>query len=136
MNKTIIATAAAALAVVALAGCTSDVVTSDADRADENIVIAAEQFEVQRTIVGISGITGDILFFAEGRCSFEDYTGRVDVTCKYGPNEFRKHIFITGDQDSVVITQEESIDVSVYQTRVILKPENLIPQFDLEVGEQ
>lgn len=131
MNKTIITIAAAALALTALAGC-----VSDADRADENIVTAAEQFEVQRTIVGINGITGDIIFYAEGRCSFEDYTGRVDVTCKYGPDEYRKHIFITGDQDSVVITQEEAIDVSVYQTRVILKPENLIPAFDLEVGEQ
>lgn len=131
MNKTIITITAAALAAIALAGC-----TSDADRADENIVTAAEQFEVQRTIVGINGITGDVIFYAEGRCSFEDYTDRVDVTCKYGPDEYRKHIFITGDQDSVVITQEEAIDVSVYQTRVIIKPENLIPAFDLEVGEQ
>jgi hypothetical protein len=45
-------------------------------------------------------------------------------------------VFITGDQDSVVITQEEAVDVSVYQTRIILKPENLIPNFDLEVGKQ
>ena len=105
--------------------------------ADRNIVTAAEQFEVQRTIVGINGINGNTIFYAEGRCSFEyPETHRVDVTCKYGPDEYRKHIFFMGDQDSLVITQEEPIDVSVYHTRVILKPENLLPEFDLEVGKQ
>jgi hypothetical protein len=58
------------------------------------------------------------------------------VTCRYGPNEYRKHVFILGDQDSVAVTQEEPIDVSVYHTRIVLKPENLLPEFDLEVGKQ
>lgn len=118
-------------AVLGLSGC-----VSDADRASENIATAAEQFEVQRTIVGINGISGDVIFYAEGRCSFEVSGRRTDVTCRYGPDEYRKHIFVLGDQDSVVITQEEAIDVSVYHTRVILKPENLLPEFDLEVGKQ
>ena len=116
---------------LALTGC-----TSDADKASENIAIAAEQFEVQRTIVGINGITGKTIFYAEGRCSFESSGRRFDVTCRYGPDEYRKHVFIMGDQDSVAVTQEEAIDVSVYHTRVILKPENLLPEFDLEVGKQ
>jgi len=115
-----------------LSGC-----TSDADTADRNIKTAAEQFEVQRTIVGISGITGKTIFYAQGRCSFETVDGRqFDLTCRYAPNEYRKHVFIMGDQDSVSITQEEAIDVSVYKTRVILKPESLLPEFDLEVGKQ
>ncbi len=127
----IAALAIAGLAVIGLAGC-----ESDADTASRNIATAAEQFEVQRTIVGINGITGDTIFFAEGRCSFETSGRRFDVTCRYGENEYRKHVFILGDQDSVSITQEEPIDVSVYHTRVILKPENLLPEFDLEVGKQ
>ena len=119
-------------ATMLLAGC-----TSDADKASENIATAAEAFEVQRTIVGINGITGKTIFFAEGRCSFEYPSGRrFDVTCKYGPTEFRKHVFILGDQDSVVVTQEKAIDVSVYYTRIVLKPQNIIPEFDLRVGEQ
>lgn len=130
-----IATGMVALALVGaalLSGC-----TSNSDKADENIKTAAENFEVQRTIVGINGITGKTIFFAEGRCSFEYPSGRrVDVVCRYGPNEYRKHVFIMGDQDSVAITQEEPIDVSVYHTRIILKPENVIPEFDLEVGTQ
>lgn len=109
---------------------------SDADTASQNIATAAEQFEVQRTIVGINGITGKTTFFAEGRCSFENSGRRFDVTCKYGPNEYRKHVFIMGDQDSVSVTQEHAIDVSVYHTRVVLKPESLLPEFDLQVGKQ
>jgi len=133
MKKKFIALAALALvAIPLLASC-----SSDADVADRNIVTAAEQFEVQRTIVGINGISGNIIFYAEGRCSFEyPSDNRVDVTCKYAENEYRKNVFIMGDQDSVAIIQEEPIDVSVYHTRVILKPENLIPEFDLEVGKQ
>lgn len=119
------------VATVALVGC-----TSDADKADENLRTAAEAFEVQRTIVGINGITGQTIFVAEGRCSFEYPSGRrVDVTCKYGPDEYRKHVFIMGDQDSVTVTQEKAIDVSEYHTRVVLKPQNLLPEFDIQVGE-
>lgn len=120
-----------AVAMLALSGC------SQADTADQNIKTAAEAFEVQRTIVGISGITGDIIFYAEGRCSFEyPERGRVDVTCKYSADEYRKHVFILGDQDSVTVTQEQPIDVSEFHTRVILKPQGLIPEFDLKVGEE
>lgn len=133
MKKKIIAlVGAAVLGALALAGC-----TSDADRASENIATAAEQFEVQRTIVGINGITGETIFYAEGRCSFENPSARrFEVTCKYAADEFRKHVFIMGDQDSVSIIQEAAIDVSVYHTRIIIKPENLLPEFDLEFGEQ
>lgn len=132
MRKATKALVAAALTAGALglAGC-----TSDADKASENIAIAAEAFEVQRTIVGINGITGATIFFAEGRCSFEFGEKRVDVTCKYSPDEYRKHVFMLGDQDSVVVTQETAIDVSVYHTRIVLKPQNIIPEFDLMVGE-
>lgn len=131
MNRKIIGLAAAGVVALGLAGC-----TSDADRASENISTAAESFEVQRTIVGINGITGETIFFAEGRCSFEyPDTHRVDVTCKYGPDEYRRHTFFMGDQDSVVVSQEESIDVSEYHTRIVLKPQNVIPEFDIMVGE-
>lgn len=122
-----------------LTGC-----TSDADKASQNIGTAAENFEVQRTIVGINGITGKTIFYAEGRCSF-DYPAtsdsgkssarRFDVTCKYGPDAYRKHVFILGDQDSVVVSQEKAIDVSEYHTRIVLKPQNAIPEFDIKVGE-
>lgn len=123
-----------------LAACAPTVTTSngnsDADKVSENIAIEAESFQVQRSITATSGITGEVLFIAEGRCSFEyPYEGRVDAICKYGPEEYRKHTFIIGDQDQVIIAQEEPIDVSEYHTKIIIKPQNVIPEFGISVGE-
>lgn len=127
-------TAALALGVAVLAGC-----TSDADTASKNLSTAAEAFEVQRTIIAVNGITGDTIFFAEGRCSMESaesfLAGAVEITCKQGPDEYRKHFIMLGDQDSVAITQEKAIDVSEYHTRIVLKPQNVIPEFDIMMGE-
>lgn len=128
--KKIFAMSILAMSAVGLTAC-----YSDADKVSDNIATAAEQFEVQRTIVGINGITGETILYVEGRCSFKSSGGRFDVTCKYGPDEYRKHTFIMGDQDSVSVTQEHSIDASEYHTRIVLKPQNIIPAFDIEVGE-
>lgn len=136
MKKKIFAAAVgvALVAAAVLAGC-----SSNADKASYNLSTAAEAFEIQRTIVGINGITGQTILFVEGRCSLESadsfLAGALEVTCKYGPDEYRKHFILLGDQDSVSITQEKSIDVSEYHTRMILKPQNIIPEFDLQVGE-
>jgi hypothetical protein len=124
------ALAGAAVLALGLAGC-----SSDAEVTDTNIKTAADNFEVQRTIVGINGITGETIFFAEGRCSFENSGRRFDLICKYGPDDFRKQTFIMGDQDSVSVTMAGTIDVSEYHTRIVLKPQNALPEFDIEVGE-
>lgn len=129
-----------ALALTALVGCGTAVTTnngnSDADKVSENIALEAESFQVQRSITATNGITGEVLFVAEGRCSFE-YPGdnRVDAICKYGPEEYRKHTFIVGDQDQVIIAQEAPIDVSEYHTKIIIKPQNIVPEFGISVGE-
>lgn len=130
----------AVLATVALTGCAEVTTTngqSDADKVQENIALEAEAFQVQRTINVIDGINGDIVFTAEGRCSFEypGDNGRVTAVCKYGPDEYRSHTFIIGDQDKVIIAQEEAIDVSEYHTKIVIKPQNVIPEFGISVGE-
>lgn len=118
-------------AATMLTGC-----VSDADKASENISTAAEQFEVQRSIVGVNGITDKVEFYVEGRCSIEDEGKRLVVTCKHGPNDYRKHFLGLSDNMFYISTQLEGIDVSVYHTRIVLKPENILPDFDLETGEQ
>lgn len=132
--KKIAAVALAAGLMLGIAGC-----TSDADNASRNLSTAAEAFEVQRTIIAVNGITGDTIFFAEGRCSLESadsfLAGALEVTCKQGPEDYRKHYLVLGDQDSVAITQERAIDVSEYHTRIVLKPQNVIPEFDIMMGE-
>lgn len=124
MKKYVLLALTVALTAV-LAGC-----TSDADKASENLSKAAEQFEVQRRIVGINGITDAPAFEVEGRCSIER-DGDLIVICKHGPDDFRKHYVGLSDNTFYVATQIEGLDVDVYRTRIIIKPENIVPNFDL-----
>lgn len=116
--------------LLTMAGC-----SSDAEVASENLSTAADQFEVQRLIVGINGITDEVLFSVEGRCSIVR-DGDLVVTCKHGENDYRKHYLGLSDNVTFISTQLEPIDVSVYHTRIVFKPENILPDFDLEAGEQ
>lgn len=127
MKKFIFASLAAALA---LTGC-----VTDSDKASDNITRAADQFEVQRLIVGINGFTDEVIFSVEGRCSITR-DGDLVVTCKHGPEDYRKHYLGLSDNVTFVSTQLEGIDVSVYHTRLILKPQNIVPNFDLTTGER
>lgn len=128
--KKIIAVGALALAGLGLVGC-----VSDAGKASQNLSTAADNFEVQRMIVGINGITDEVLFSVEGRCSMTR-DGDLVVTCKHGENDYRKHYLGLSDNVTYVSTQLEGVDVSVYHTRIILKPQNILPEFDLSVGKQ
>lgn len=130
ISKSIVAFTLAIVGVFGLAAC-----TSDAAKISDNLSTAADQFEVQRSIVGINGITDKVVFLVEGRCSIEDESRRLVVTCKHGPKDFRKHYIGLSDNTFYVITQMDGVDASVYHTRVILKPENILPQFDIEMGK-
>lgn len=109
---------------------------SQADKASENSSTAAENFEVQRKIVALNTRTGEYLFFAEGRCSIEIRPEVLEVMCKHGENDFKKHYLGLTPETSWNATQQESIDVSVYKTRVIFKPEGLIPELEMSIGVQ
>jgi len=130
--------AVAALALVVLAAATLTGCKSDADKASENLSKAAEQFEVQRRIVGINGITDKAIFEVEGRCSIEREATppTLVVTCKQGPHDIRKHYIGLSDNVTYVSTQLQGLDASVYRTRFILKPENVLPDFDLVMGSK
>ncbi len=133
-GKRITAVALSVMAALTLAAC-----TSDADKASDNLSKAAEQFEVQRKIVGINGITDKVLFEVEGRCSLENgesMRGVLDVICKHGPKDYRKHYVGLSDNVTFISTQIDGVDASVYRTRIILKPQNLVPDLDLVTGEQ
>lgn len=129
MKKIIPTLLIAATAMLGLSAC-----GTDADKVSENLSVAAEQFEVQRRIVGINGITDEVLFLVEGRCSIERETGALIVTCKHSDDDYRKHYVGLSDNVTYVATQLEGLDVSEYHTRIVLKPENILPNFDLETS--
>lgn len=129
MFKKPIIVATALLATLTLSSC-----TSDADRSSRNVSVAAENFEVQRRVVAINGITDKYLFEIEGRCSWEREDNFFQAICKHGPNEFRRHDFVLSDNVTILSEQLDTIDVSEYHTRIVLKPENIIPDIDIRTS--
>lgn len=113
-----------------LAGC-----TTDANVASENLSKAADQFEIDRRVIFYNGITNDYILTIEGRCSIEDEGTQLEVTCKVGANEYKKHFLGLSDNVTYFAEQLESADVSVYRYRVIFKPTVIVPDVDVPVGE-
>jgi hypothetical protein len=138
LNKFVKYLAGAAVAVAGvtmLSGC-----VSDADQASRNLSTSAEQFEIERRITAINGFTDSVMLEIQGRCSVETaesaLANSLEVTCKIGPNQYAKHFVLLGDNGYATIQQLGTSDASVYHHRVIIKPENLLPEFDYEAGEQ
>lgn len=124
-TRKILAAAAAALSIAVVAGC-----SSDADVASKNLSKSADQFEITRRIVFLNGITDKYLLEITGRCSITDANRQLEVTCKLGPTEYRKHFLGLSDNVSYFAEQIIGADVSTYQYRVIFKPEALLPDVD------
>jgi hypothetical protein len=124
----------AILAAVTLGACGP----SAADRANENLSKAAENFEVPRRIVGINAITGDVLWTVEGYCSYETGGNTIEAICATQSDDRKNHVSRTtmGKADNVtfVSTQLESVEVDFFRPRIIFRPEALVPNFDLSTG--
>lgn len=132
-NRILITALAGGIMATALAGC-----SSQADIAADNLSKAAEQFEVTRRIVFINGITDEYLLEITGLCSVETTDGALggalEVTCKTGPTEFKKHFLGLSDNVTYLVEQVEGADVSVYAYRVIFRPDQIIPDLEVDSG--
>lgn len=124
--QNIVAAALAGL-TLAVAGC------SDADIASDNISKAADNFEIQRRVIFVNGITDKYLLVIEGRCSLGNFDAEreLSVTCKLGPDKFVKHFLGLSDNVTYVVEQTEAAKVSEYHYRIVFKPEAIIPDIDL-----
>lgn len=106
---------------------------NEADVASRNLSQAADMFEIQRRVVFYNGITGDYILTVEGLCSLGNYDkqGELTVTCKTGPNTYKKHFLGLSDNVTFFAEQMEPAEASVYHYRVVFKPSVIIP--DLEI---
>lgn len=125
--KTTLVVAAAGL--MALTGC-----TSAADKANENLSRAAENFEVPRRITAINGITDNVLFTVEGFCSYETPDGLFEAICKQPDGSIERTTLRLSDNVTFVSTQIGGVNVDLFRTRVIFRPETFIPNFDLSTS--
>ena len=114
---------AAVLALSAmLAGC-----TDDAQVASQNLSKAADNFEVSRRIIFYNGITDTYMLTIEGMCSISVGDRKLDVTCKTGPGQYKKHFLGLSDNVTFFAEQLEGKSVSAYHYRVTFKPQSIIP---------
>ena len=112
-------------AALFLAGC-----TDDAKIASRNLSKSADNFEIDRRIVFYNGITDSYMLTIEGRCSIEDQVNQLEVTCKIGPDRYRKHFLGLSDNVTYFAEQLKTADASAYHHRVTFKPQQIIPDID------
>lgn len=127
--KKILAVTAGTIAALALAGC-----SNDATVVNHNITQDAENFKVDRRIVFVNGITDEYLLTIEGRCNIDDDGNQLEVICKTDNDTYKKSYLGLSDNVTYFAEQLEPSDVSEYHYQVIFKPEQIIPDIDLETS--
>lgn len=127
-SNTIKALAAGAVLVGGLSAC-----SSDADVVSSNLSKAADNFEVQRRVVFYNGITGEYMLTVEGLCSLGNFddAGELTVTCKTGPDAYKKHFLGLSDNVTYFVERLEGKNVSKYHYRVVFKPSTILPDIDI-----
>lgn len=126
-----------ALAVLALLSSAATLSGCDtsATVASRNLAKAADNFEINRRIVFVNGITDNYLLSIEGRCSFGVESAakpKVAVTCKTGPDAYKKHTLGLSDNVTFFSEQLEPVAVSSYHYRVMFRPQTILPDIDFD----
>lgn len=119
--------AVAAACLSALSGC------NDADVASRNLSTAADNFQITRRIVFYNTESDTYMMTIEGLCSLgnADKSGELSVTCKVGPDAYKKHFLGLSRNVTYFVEQMDAAQVSPYHYKVIFKPAQIVP--DLEV---
>lgn len=115
-----------------VAGC-----DSPADVASRNLSTSADQFQISRRVVFYNGITGEYILSIEGLCSLGNYDQyrELSVTCKVGPNAFKKHFLGLSDNVTYFAEQIEPSAVDTYHYKVLFRPEEILPNLELDTSD-
>ncbi|MBA8797885.1 hypothetical protein FHW77_001567 [Agrobacterium sp. RC10-4-1] len=116
-----------AIAIALAASVTLTACSDDAQIASQNLSKAADNFEVSRRIIFYNGITDTYMLTIEGLCSISVGERKLDVTCKTGPGQYKKHFLGLSDNVTFFAEQLEGKSVSAYHYRVTFKPQSIIP---------
>lgn len=122
--------------LIAILSCMSVLAacSNDADVASRNLSTAADNFAINRRVVFYNGITGEYMLSIEGLCSIgnDDKPREVSITCKTGPNSFKKHFLGLSDNVTYFAEQINGADVSTYHYKVIFKPSVIVPDVSVK----
>ena len=115
--------------MLAIIGC------SDSKIASHNLSKKADQFEITRRIIFYNGITSDYMLEIIGNCSIlkDRHDLQLEVTCKTGEGEYKKHFLGISDNVTYFAEQIDSAKASKFFYKVFFKPSIIIPDIDLLV---
>lgn len=119
----------AALAATALlAAC-----ERPADVASRNLSMAADNFEVMRRVVFYNGITDAYILEVTGFCSIgnDNTANQFTITCKDATG-FKKHFLGLSDNVTYFAEQVEAENVSTFHTRVLWRPQAILPDINFQ----
>lgn len=129
MKKNLALAAVAVSAIAVLTGCSSQASTIDANMTKE-----ADEFKIDRRITFVNGITDEYMLVIEGKCSQTNEGSQLEVICKVGDGEYKKHFLGLSDNVTYVSEQVESSNVDPYRYEVVFKPEAVLPNIDLQTS--
>jgi hypothetical protein len=109
------------------------VACNDADVVSQNISNSADKFEVLRRVVFYNGINGDYMLTIEGYCSLGNFDAEreLTVTCKLGPERYKKHFLGLSDNVTYFVEQLEAANASTSHYKVIFKPSVIVPDIEI-----
>ena len=115
-------------ALLAVAAC-----DDPAKVARQNLIQAADNFEINRRITFINGMTNQSMLVIEGYCSLEIRTAVLEAICKTGTgrNDFKRHHLGLANTVSYMSEQLDPAPASTYRYRVTFNPTVLIPDVRL-----
>jgi hypothetical protein len=130
MNKQTINASVLAVCFIFLLCAFNTGCSTDAQVVSRNLSMEAGMFNLNRRVIFYNGITGEYILTIEGRCQVE-HGAKLAVTCKTGPEAYKKHYLGLSDNVTYFSEQLEGSDVSRYRYKVIFKPSVIIPDVDL-----
>lgn len=136
MKRILSIVVAALFLMVGLTACGEG--ETDSKVVNENLDVAAEQFEINRRIVAYNSITDAYIWEVQGRCdiSYKNTPLRAIVTCKVsdgdGADAYKRNTVVLADNVTLSNEQLEASKASAYHYRVIYKPQTIVPDIDFK----
>lgn len=89
--------------------------TQEADKVNHNMNIAADNFNCERRITVYNARTDKIILYVEGYMSLSNNShSELVVTCKTGPNEYKKNYIYLNDYTLYVVEDITGIHADPY----------------------
>ena len=123
-TKRFIAACLMALVLMVMCGCT------EADKVNANISKQADYFESERRITVYNARTDNIILEAEGYMSISNNTtNELVVTCKIGPNQYRKNYVYLNDYTIYVVEDITGTHTDPYHYKLYFHT-NILPDVE------